>query len=96
MISDRISIQGRVHQHLYEQGDLHRIEIGAFLAELCRGIMTSFCQDPCEIELTVDADTLHCDIDVAMPLGLITNELMTNAVKHGFKGRDRVVRSRSP
>jgi two-component sensor histidine kinase len=88
VISDRISIQGRVHQHLYEQGDLHRIEIGAFLAELCRGIMTSFCQDPCEIELTVDADTLHCDIDVAMPLGLITNELMTNAVKHGFKGRD--------
>jgi two-component sensor histidine kinase len=88
VISDRISIQGRVHQHLYEQGDLHRIEIGAFLAELCRGIMTSFCQDPCEIELTVETDALDCDIDVAMPLGLITNELMTNAVKHGFKGRD--------
>jgi two-component sensor histidine kinase len=88
VISDRISIQGRVHQHLYEQGDLHRIEIGTFLAELCRGIMTSFCQDPCEIALTVETDALYCDIDVAMPLGLITNELMTNAVKHGFKGRD--------
>ena len=41
MISDRISIQGRVHQHLYEQGDLHRIEFGAFLTELCQSIMAS-------------------------------------------------------
>jgi two-component sensor histidine kinase len=89
VISDRISIQGRVHQHLYEQGDLHRIEIGTFLAELCRGIMTSFCQDPCEIELTVETDALYCNIDVAMPLGLITNELMTNVFKHGFKDHQR-------
>ena len=45
VISDRISIQGRVHQHLYEQGDLHRIEFGAFLTELCQSIMATFCQD---------------------------------------------------
>jgi two-component sensor histidine kinase len=89
VISDRISIQGRVHQHLYEQGDLHRIEFGAFLAELCQGIVTSFCQDPCEIALGVETDALYCDIDVAMPLGLITNELMTNAIKHGFKDYQR-------
>jgi two-component sensor histidine kinase len=89
VISDRISIQGRVHQHLYEQGDLHRIEFGAFLNELCQSIMATFCQDSTEIKLSVDADTLHCDIDVAMPLGLITNELMTNAVKHGFKDHQR-------
>jgi two-component sensor histidine kinase len=89
VISDRISIQGRVHQHLYEQGDLHRIDIGAFLTDLCLGIMASFCQDSTVINLSVDADTLHCDIDVAMPLGLITNELMTNAVKHGFKDHQR-------
>ena len=89
VISDRISIQGRVHQHLYEQGDLHRIEFGAFLTELCQSIMATFCQDSTEIKLSVDADTLHCDIDVAMPLGLITNELMTNAVKHGFKDHQR-------
>jgi two-component sensor histidine kinase len=89
VISDRISIQGRVHQHLYEQGDLHRIEFGTFLNELCQGMMATFCQDLCEIKLSVDADTLYCDIDMAMPLGLITNELMTNAVKHGFKDRQR-------
>jgi two-component sensor histidine kinase len=89
VISDRISIQGRVHQHLYEQGDLHRIEFGAFLTELCQSIMATFCQDSTEIKLSVDADTLHCDIDVAMPLGLITHELMTNAVKHGFKDHQR-------
>jgi two-component sensor histidine kinase len=89
VISDRISIQGRIHQHLYEQGDLHRIEFGAFLNELCQAMMATFCQDPCEIKLTVEADTLYCDIDMAMPLGLITNELMTNAIKHGFEGREK-------
>jgi two-component sensor histidine kinase len=89
VISDRISIQGRVHQHLYEQSALHRIEIGAFLAELCQGIMTSFCQDPCEIKLTIETDALYCNIDVAMPLGLITHELMTNVFKHGFKDHQR-------
>ena len=89
VISDRISIQGRVHQHLYEQGDLHRIEFGTFLNELCQGMMATFCQDPCEIKLNVDTDALYCDIDMAMPLGLITNELMTNAVRHGFKDRQR-------
>jgi two-component sensor histidine kinase len=87
VISDRISIQGRVHQHLYERGDLHRIEFGTFLTELCQGIMATFCPDPCEIKLNVEADTLHCDIDLAMPLGLISNELMTNAIRHGFKER---------
>jgi two-component sensor histidine kinase len=85
VISDRISIQGRVHQQLYERGDLHRIEFGTFLTNLCLSIMATFCEAADEIKLSVDADTLHCDIDVAMPLGLITNELVTNAVKHGFK-----------
>jgi two-component sensor histidine kinase len=85
VISDRISVQGRVHQQLYETGDLHRIEFGTFLNELCQGIMATLCEESAEIKLSVDADTLHCDIDMAMPLGLITNELMTNAVKHGFK-----------
>jgi two-component system, sensor histidine kinase PdtaS len=47
------------------------------------------CQDSPEIKLSIEADTLHCDIDMAMPLGLITNELMTNAVKHGFKDHQR-------
>jgi two-component sensor histidine kinase len=87
VISDRISVQGRVHQHLYERGNLHRIEIGTFLTELCQSIVATFYQDTGEIKLTVETTPLHCDIDVAMPLGLITNELMTNAVKHGLKGR---------
>jgi two-component sensor histidine kinase len=51
--------------------------------------MATFCPDPCGIKLNVEADRLHCDIDMAMPLGLITNELMTNAIKHGFEGREK-------
>jgi two-component sensor histidine kinase len=35
--------------------------------------------------LVVEAEPLHCDIDTALPLGLITHELVSNSVKHGFR-----------
>jgi two-component sensor histidine kinase len=40
------------------------------------------------IRLDMKVDTWSVDIDVAMPTGLVVNELLTNALKHAFVGRD--------
>ena len=40
------------------------------------------------IRLDMKVDTYPVSINVAMPTGLVVNELLTNALKHGFKGRE--------
>jgi len=76
--SDRIAAVARVHYRLYQSDRFSTLDFAAFLEELCDDLAEA--SGVCNLRL--DADPLEINIDHAAPLGLIANELITNAIKH--------------
>jgi len=70
-----------VHEKLYESRNLSRIEYGQYLATMGDYIL-GFGSGT--VSLEIDAPGIFLSIDKAVPLSLITNELLTNSLKHAF------------
>jgi PAS domain S-box-containing protein len=87
---DRLA--GRIEslQLLYKSlsEDDHRLEIdlGTYLSQIASSVMKAHAVEGIRLDLKVDACPVS--VNVAMPTGLVVNELLTNSLKHGFKGRD--------
>jgi two-component system, sensor histidine kinase PdtaS len=73
-----------IHQILYVSKDFGRADFSAFLDTLIPVLMSSYGVDPDRIALSVNAAEVHMPIGIAVPCGLIVNELISNAFKHGF------------
>ena len=84
----RISTMGLIHQRLYHSGDVARIDLPGYLQNLVSMVLKSH-PTGARINAAVDVDSLLLGLDIAIPLGLITNELLTNSLKHAFTGRAR-------
>ncbi len=86
----RVFAIAKVHDQLYRQPRLtDRIDLGRYLAELCRGLNDSAAGEACAITVTVEADQVEVPTDNAIHLALIVTELVTNAIKYAFAGRSR-------
>jgi two-component sensor histidine kinase len=82
----RIGAIAQVHASLYQSRRVGTLEFAAYLRDLCGALADSFLDDgghSRRVGLEVDARPLWLEADRAMPLGLIVNELVTNALKHG-------------
>ncbi|CAO3362380.1 PAS domain S-box protein [Azospirillum melinis] len=85
----RIEAIARVHNRLYQADQFQTIEFGTYLNELCEDLARASGGDSmCDI--AVRSDVIDLPIDHAAPLGLIANELITNAVKHRGNSAARV------
>ncbi len=62
------------------------IDLGAYLSQIATAVMASHAVEGIRLDLRVDSYPVS--INVAMPTGLVVNELLTNALKHAFHGRD--------
>ncbi len=78
----RVRSMALIHQKLYENEDLKSIPFGEYLQELVSEIRASFGMN--NIELNIEAKNIYFDVDTAVPLGLIVNEMATNAFKYAF------------
>ncbi|MBC7110619.1 MAG: PAS domain S-box protein [Methanothermobacter sp.] len=72
-----------IHERLYRSEDLKNIDLAEYLGRLASEIFRSYSADS-RIRLNLEIDELKVDVETAVPLGLIVNELLTNAVKHAF------------
>lgn len=81
---DRVKSMALIHQDLYKEDDLTGIALGPYVEKLARSLVASHQVSPEQITLKVDVDPLVLDVDSAIPLGLILNELLTNALKYAF------------
>ncbi len=73
-----------IHERLYQSKDLKRIEFGDYVASLATDLLDIYSISPKKIKLDIKAAHIMMDINTAIPLGLITNELMTNSLKYAF------------
>ncbi len=85
----RVDAMAMIHQKLYMDDDLASVDMEDYLAKLSQSLAGSFGYGFQHVETIVDLDKKTMDIDMAVPIGLIVNELITNAFKHAFTAGDQ-------
>lgn len=80
---NRVMSMGIIHQKLYQRDKLTAIEMKDYFRSLSEVILDAF-GDQDRIELQYSMEEIELNIDAAIPVGLITNELLTNALKYAF------------
>lgn len=81
---NRVRSMALIHQDLYSEDDLKGIAAKQYVEKLSTSLLQSYKVGTDRIELKKDVEDLSLDVDTIIPLGLILNELMTNALKYGF------------
>lgn len=84
---NRIKSMALVHERLYQSNNLSEIDIGEYVQSLAPEMLRSMDAKSSNVQLDIDVENILLGIDKAIPFGLITNELISNCVKHAFKGR---------
>jgi len=82
---NRVKSIALIHQKLYQSENISVIPFQEYLDDLVKSISSTF-KNKTEMSLFIDAGSFHFDVDTAVPLGLIINELITNCYKHAFVG----------
>jgi two-component sensor histidine kinase len=84
----RINSMALIHQLLYSKNNMLNVSISDYLHTLLSQIERSYSSASCKIIADLKCDNVNIDLDTAIPLGLIVNELVTNSYKHAFKKMD--------
>ncbi|MBF0344007.1 MAG: PAS domain S-box protein [Nitrospirae bacterium] len=81
---NRIRSIALVHDKLYRTDGLAEIDLKGYVMNLANDLFLSFGCDTSKIILLLDIDSIYIGIDIAIPCGLIINELFSNILKHAF------------
>ena len=81
---NRIRSMALVHEKLYQSTNLSRIDFADYVRSLGELLFRSSAINPANVTLHVSGSETFLSIDIAVPCGLIVNELLSNALKHAF------------
>lgn len=81
----RINAMATIHETLYQSDDLLKIGYAQYMKDLAHYLVLSIKGSNHEIELSINAINVRLNIDTAIPLGLLINEIITNALKYGIE-----------
>lgn len=85
---NRIYSMALVHEELYRTTDLSIIELESYLTRLVSHTMDTHKRSDVSLDLGIEIENIPLDLDQAIPTGIIVSELVSNALKHAFKGRE--------
>lgn len=83
-MENRVHLMALVHETLYGSENLARIDFADYAQVLAQNILASYGNAGDPVRLKSDLETVIMSVDLAVPCGLILNELISNAFKHGF------------
>lgn len=90
----RVQTMSPIHQNLYQQDNLTGIPVRTYLEKLIRSLFDTYDISPAQITVKAAIDDSTLDVDTVIPLGLVINELVSNALKYAFplgSGRVEIV-----
>ncbi|MEY3241999.1 MAG: hypothetical protein RIR11_3438 [Bacteroidota bacterium] len=80
----RVRSMALIHQKLYQGENLAAVNMKEYFEAMGQSMLHSFGETGKRITLEVPMNDLELDVDTAIPLGLIANELVTNSLKYAF------------
>ncbi len=87
---DRVISMALIHEELYKGGGFETLNFSPYIEELAENLFQTYRLGNTDISLNMDLEeNIFFDMDTAVPLGMIINELVSNSLKHAFIGRDK-------
>lgn len=80
----RVQAMSLIHQNLYQSETIDKVSIENYFKELTNYLSTMYLGNSSTIKVEIETANILFDFDTAIPLGLIVNELVSNAYKHAF------------
>jgi two-component sensor histidine kinase len=84
---NRIKVMSYVHEKLFTNGDLGQVPLDGYFRFLVNSLFSLYNVSPESIGLRIETHDVAVDINTAIPLGLIMNELVSNSIRHVFSSR---------
>lgn len=84
---NRVQSMALIHQNLYREGNIKGIKVKEYVSNLLQTLCDSYNITNDKVKINADIDDLNLDVDTMIPLGLVLNELVSNAFKYAFKER---------
>jgi two-component sensor histidine kinase len=79
-----------IHEELYKGGGLDELNFSPYIEKLAEDLFQTYRFGNPDISLNIAMEeSIFLDMDIAVPLGIIVNELVSNSLKHAFTGRDK-------
>ena len=85
---NRVYSMSIIHQKLYQEKNLETIDMKDYLINLGNHVLDSF-RDDNHISIKYYINAIELDVDTSIPIGLIVNELITNALKYAFPANSK-------
>ncbi len=83
---NRIQSMALIHEQLYESVDFADVDFPEYIRQLAQRLFRSYEVNPGRVELYTDIGAVRLGVDIAVPCGLILNELLSNSLKYAFPG----------
>lgn len=80
----RLQTMALIHEQLYQSQDLSQIDFAEYIHRLVGNLLAASNPHNSQIRVEIQVDPIALSLETAIPTGLIINELLTNALKHGF------------
>ena len=85
---NRVKAMALIHQNLYQEDNLMGVHLPDYITKLTDSLLNSYKVDTNRISIERKLVAVSLDVDTLIPLGLILNELITNALKYAFSGKE--------
>jgi PAS domain S-box-containing protein len=85
----RVQTMAIVHEKMYQSADLSKIGFADYIRDLTNELFASYGVDSSRITSEVNVEDVKLGVDVAIPCGLIVNELISNSLKHAFPNGEK-------
>lgn len=85
---DRITSMALIHEKLYQSKDLAKIDFSEYIKTLTDNLLSAYRAEISSVDIKLEVVEIYVDINKAIPLGLVINELVSNSLKHAFPDRN--------